>query len=272
MNRSRVSVLTKPAECICVSAMAPAIQSLGEADFPRLFGETLASIIPVNLFSIFRLDERHCLHFVSAGGQLGDDQEYAQVASARYAGGYWKYDPMMRKVLEGDLHVETMIRTQAWDAIPPSEYRAFCYERSRVQERVLICRRVGSEIVLVGLYHTQNDRPFSAMEFDKLEANAPVLTSIAWKHAKLVSSQASAYLHPCEDVIAKRLAGAKNKLSTREIEVCSGILIGRSTKEIARVIGIMPSSVVTFRKRAFLKLNITTRQDLVRYYERTLDS
>ncbi len=271
MDASCISVISKTAECSSASAMAPAIQGLGEADFPHLFGETLASIVPVNLFSIFRLD-RERLHFVSAGGQLGDDPDFAQVASTRYAGGYWKLDPIIRKVLEDDTHAEIMIRTQSWDAIPPSEYRAFCYERSHVQERVLICRHMGSEIVLIGLYHTQGERPFSATEFDRLEANAHVLTTIAWKHAKLVSIHSGAYLHPCEDVIAKRLAATKNKLSTREIEVCAGILIGRSTKETARVIGIMPSSVVTFRKRAFLKLNIATRQDLVRFYERTLNS
>ncbi len=254
-----------------LKAFVPAIEALGDAEFPEIFGRTLASIVPVNLFSVFRLDERQSIRFMFAGGQLEGDREFAQIASARYAEGYWKIDPMMRSVLTDGAPGMT-IRAQTWDAIPPSEYRTFCYERVNVHERVLICRRIASEIVMVGLYRTHVERPFRPSHFHKLEAGAEVLTTMAWKHAKVMSGFSNRGLHPGEESIAQQLAATNKQLSSREIEVCTGLLLGRSTKEIARTIGIMPSSIVTFRKRAFLKLNIATRQDLVRLYERSLNA
>jgi LuxR family transcriptional regulator, activator of tox operons len=135
---------------------------------------------------------------------------------------------------------------------------------------VLICRRMASEIVMVGLYRTHVERPFRPSHFQKLEAGAEALTTMAWKHAKVMSNYNNRGLHPGDESVAEQLAAANKQLSSREVEVCTGLLLGRSTKEIARAIGIMPSSIVTFRKRAFLKLNIATRQDLVRLYERSL--
>jgi DNA-binding CsgD family transcriptional regulator len=252
-----------------LTALVPALEAIGEGEFPEIFGQTLASIVPVSLFSVFRLDERQSIQFMFAGGQVGGDREFAKIASARYADGYWKIDPMMRSVLTDDAP-ETTIRAQTWDAIPPSEYRTFCYERVNVHERVLLCRRMASEIVMVGLYRTHVERPFRASHLQKLEAGADVLTTMAWKHARIVMNYNNRCLHPGDESVAEQLAAANKQLSSREVKVCTGLLLGRSTKEIARAIGIMPSSIVTFRKRAFLKLNIATRQDLVRLYERSL--
>jgi DNA-binding CsgD family transcriptional regulator len=51
-------------------------------------------------------------------------------------------------------------------------------------------------------------------------------------------------------------------LSPREREVCLGILAGRKTEAIAGEMGVAPSSVVTFRRRAYAKLGITSRSAL----------
>ncbi|WP_137699359.1 helix-turn-helix transcriptional regulator [Marimonas lutisalis] len=51
-------------------------------------------------------------------------------------------------------------------------------------------------------------------------------------------------------------------LSDREQAVCLGILSGRKTEAIAADLGVAPSSVVTYRKRAYGKLGITSRAGL----------
>jgi DNA-binding CsgD family transcriptional regulator len=249
----------------------PIVETLGEEEFPKAFGGALNAMLPVNLFSVFRLDEQQRIRYMFAGGQLQGDSEFARIASSRYAEGYWKLDPVMRAVL-ADRDWNTTIRAQAWDAIPPSEYRTFCYERVHVYERLLVCRRVDAEIVMIGLYRTNAEQPFHPECMQKLEAGAALLTTIAWKHARIVSNFNNRCLKPSDDVVAHQLAVTNTQLSSREIDVCTGLLLGRSIKEIARALDIMPSSTVTFRKRAFLKLGISTRQELVRLYERSLDA
>lgn len=48
-------------------------------------------------------------------------------------------------------------------------------------------------------------------------------------------------------------------LSERERAVCQGILVGRKAELIAADLGIAPSSVVTYRRRAYDKLGISSR-------------
>ncbi|MDE2199499.1 MAG: helix-turn-helix transcriptional regulator [Rhodospirillales bacterium] len=51
-------------------------------------------------------------------------------------------------------------------------------------------------------------------------------------------------------------------LSERERQVCAGILAGRKTEAIAGQCGIAPNSVVTYRRRAYVKLGISSRAGL----------
>ncbi|MGD9862333.1 MAG: LuxR C-terminal-related transcriptional regulator [Pseudodonghicola sp.] len=48
-------------------------------------------------------------------------------------------------------------------------------------------------------------------------------------------------------------------LSERERAVCLGILAGRKAEQIAADLGVAPSSVVTYRRRAYEKLGIASR-------------
>ncbi len=51
-------------------------------------------------------------------------------------------------------------------------------------------------------------------------------------------------------------------LSDREREVCEGILSGKKAERIAADMDVAPSTVVTYRKRAYEKLGISSRTSL----------
>lgn len=51
-------------------------------------------------------------------------------------------------------------------------------------------------------------------------------------------------------------------LSDREQAVCLGILSGQKSEAIAADLGVAPSSVITYRKRAYGKLGVTSRAGL----------
>lgn len=51
-------------------------------------------------------------------------------------------------------------------------------------------------------------------------------------------------------------------LSERERQVCVGMLAGKKAELIAEEIGVGPSSVVTYRQRAYQKLGISSRGQL----------
>jgi DNA-binding CsgD family transcriptional regulator len=55
------------------------------------------------------------------------------------------------------------------------------------------------------------------------------------------------------------------RLSPRERQVLKLVVEGRTSKEIARVIGIKPSSIDTYRSRIMAKLEINDIPSLVRF-------
>jgi DNA-binding CsgD family transcriptional regulator len=55
-----------------------------------------------------------------------------------------------------------------------------------------------------------------------------------------------------------------SRLTARECEVCARIVYGMSMKEIARDLNISAESGITYRKRAYLRLRVTSRSELLR--------
>ncbi|NLW05604.1 MAG: helix-turn-helix transcriptional regulator, partial [Pseudomonadaceae bacterium] len=51
-------------------------------------------------------------------------------------------------------------------------------------------------------------------------------------------------------------------LSERERQVCAAVLQGKKSETIAYELEVAPSSVVTYRKRAYDKLGISSRAQL----------
>lgn len=58
--------------------------------------------------------------------------------------------------------------------------------------------------------------------------------------------------------------GALGRLSAREREVLKLVVLGKTSKEIAAMIGVKPASVHTYRSRVMAKLEIGNVAALVR--------
>ncbi len=51
-------------------------------------------------------------------------------------------------------------------------------------------------------------------------------------------------------------------LSPRELQICEGIVLGKSSTAISLELGIAQSTVDTYRRRAYVKLNISSQNEL----------
>jgi len=63
----------------------------------------------------------------------------------------------------------------------------------------------------------------------------------------------------------QKQAEALKKLSDRERQVLILVVEGRTSKEIARAVGVKPSTVDTYRSRIMTKLEISDLPSLVRF-------
>jgi DNA-binding CsgD family transcriptional regulator len=78
---------------------------------------------------------------------------------------------------------------------------------------------------------------------------------------------ASTHTQPKEDgleVYRRRLVALDCGLTSRELDVCARSLLGMTAEGIALDLNIKPSSVITYRKRAYERLHISSRYELFR--------
>ncbi len=255
-------------DCVAaVSGYAKTIGALGQPGFAETFLACVADDVAVDLCSAFALDRSGAPSFLFAAARIPENSRFAQAASTVYAQGYWRADPAMAGLPRGSGCRAAGLVCQRWDTIPLGEYRTVCYENPGVVERVWIRGNGDAGLTLVGLYRTRVQGYFSPDELGRLARTADLLTAIAAKHGSLTRHTQPPRLAPDRTAVAQHLARLDPRLSLRETAVCAALLCGQSAKETATSLGIEPSSVVTYRKRAFLKLGVSSQFELARRYE-----
>jgi DNA-binding NarL/FixJ family response regulator len=65
-------------------------------------------------------------------------------------------------------------------------------------------------------------------------------------------------------VLDEILTSPLDQLSPREIQVLKLVVEGRTSKEIARLLGVLPTTIDTYRSRIMAKLDVSDVPTLVR--------
>jgi DNA-binding CsgD family transcriptional regulator len=162
--------------------------------------------------------------------------------AALYLDGWYKHDPLLPELLATHSGKVTLRRLSEISAEMDNDYRQkfFCVP-GLLAKTTLLCV-CGDLRLFVSLYQTGGPtaQPDSAL--------AILAGRLALLHFE---RQAQSDTPAVLDV-----------LSHRERTVCLGILAGQKAELIAAEIGVAPSTVVTYRKRSYSKLGISSRASL----------
>ncbi|SMC87349.1 helix-turn-helix transcriptional regulator [Rhizobium sp. RU36D] len=250
-----------------VAAMAVLTDALGEPDFPDRYFLTMRLLAKADLCSAFKVEEDGTLSYLFARGDHAGIPGFAERASLDYARRYWQRDLATRQLLQAT-HPPGRVQVlrQAWNGIRDPEYRRDCYERADVLERLTLYHQ-GDPRIVAGLYRVRESGPFPLPAVERIEALAPLIMAILAKHLRLVNARQPVPLHPPLRQIADRLLQSGYALSAREAEVSAGLLLGRTHREISERIGLAPSSIVTYRQRAYRKLGVRDQRGLEAIYQ-----
>ncbi|MCU0956506.1 MAG: LuxR C-terminal-related transcriptional regulator [Hydrogenophaga sp.] len=136
---------------------------------------------------------------------------------------------------------------------PDAGWRSDIYERERLTDRfTLVHAPVPGQAHAIHLYRDDRLGPLQADEIDRLLALSPLLCQ-----ALALGWRAQSHRQDRESGVAgqvERLARLAPTLSPRERDVCARIAQGMTVDGIAADLDVAPSTVVTLRKRAYLKL------------------
>ncbi|MDR3097968.1 MAG: LuxR C-terminal-related transcriptional regulator [Paraburkholderia sp.] len=138
-------------------------------------------------------------------------------------------------------------------------YRHACYATPNVSDRLSLLLQPAADIWLaINLYRGRDAGNFQPAEVEQVESLAPLIGEAA-KHHYALRGQSQMGI---PQMMLARLRGLCPTLSKRELDVLRGVLEGKSAAEIAECMGVKPSSAVTYQKRAYQRLGISSQRQL----------
>ncbi len=233
------------------------IDAVGRADFaPRLF-ELVHGAAACEHVSVFAFEGSQPPRTVLAEN-TGDTRLASSVAE-KYVARYWRLDPANRVAARAGQPAGSWgLRISAND-ITDSIYRGHCYTGVGLSHRLSISQSRNGMNYRLNVY-CRRTRPFSEGVMHRIFGSADLLMALVRRH--------DAQGHGVEPAITvsnfqERLKDAGPKLSKRELEVTALIAKGLSSHGIALELGVSINTVLTYRKRAYTRLNISTQNELM---------
>lgn len=246
-------------------ALASAIEALGTPAFQAALTRSLNAIVPVD----------HCVVFTFAPGdgpghlftQSKMPPEHAESLARDYVERFHGADPNRARILADDArHDDAPIRlVPHMDA--PADYRDHFFDRTGLVDKASTIGRAGDARVYCNFYRMRESGPYSDADWQRLEAILPVATALIGTHYRLWRDTGAPDASPAtapsliHSVIGRQLPPF-DRLTRRERDICERILLGYSTVGIGLDLDIAPSSVTTYRRRAYEKLGISTQNQL----------
>lgn len=246
-------------------ALADLVAAIGSPAFPNALLDALRTLAGVELCSVFLRDRGEHVELIFAHGELPGVPGFPLRASHAYARSYWRSDRQLARLVQAPPGVPVVIRRRACDIADPA-YRAVCYDRAGVAERVSILSP-GRPCFAVNGYRTSGSSPFSAQDVERLELHAGLLIAALRQHLRV--EQACGPVGN-ETALAGRLATLDYGLSAREAEIVAALMLGETQEGIAAAKRLSATTVITYRRRAYGKLGVANRRDLMALHRRLM--
>jgi DNA-binding CsgD family transcriptional regulator len=182
---------------------------------------------------------------------------YLRTVADVYAQRFHAFDGIQPILTAPDATLPVLHRQSSRD-IGHATYRQVCYARPGVSERLaLLVPQPGNVWLTVNFYSGALSGGFQSGEIARIQTIAPLVAHAVAQHWTLSRRDAA------DDApVNERLMKLCPELSRREREVLYGVLSGRATPEIAEQLGVQPSSVISYQKRAYRRLGVSGQRQL----------
>lgn len=228
-----------------------AVLAIGHPDFPNILIDTLrrqAGVGHCMVFALRRAGAATCLldaGNIPIGGDLG----------AAYAGQFHQSDPNRDALFEGEGSAPIMLPAFA-PRMYGARYRKIFFRDSGIVDKCATAIWTGDTCFYVNFYRIAAQGRFSDAQHHRLVAIAPAIAASVARHFQEKATPEQSL--PKLFATRAPLAG----LTRREQEVCRHILAGFSSEAISQGLGISLHSTLTYRKRAYQRLGISSQSEL----------
>lgn len=242
---------------------ASLVGAIGTESFPACFLKAMQALAGVELCSVFLHEKDSSVRLLFADGGQADLSDFSARASLDYARTYWRSDHQITHLSRCARAAPVVVRKYASDISDPA-YRNACYDKAGIVERISIFYP-GPPVLIANGYRTRCRPPFTPNEMQRLEHYAGLMMAAVERHQRL-GTPSGHMLNETE--LVQSLMALHCGLSAREAEISAAMMLGETQEEIAIRKHLSHGSVVTYRRRAYGKLGVANRRDLVRLHRR----
>ena len=247
----------------CVDQLPTLIGLTGSRHFlSSLMGATTRSVGLVDVCSLSYYDDAiRPVGFATASCSM---EEMSRRSAERYVSDFGLHDPLCQSLQAFNPSRDPTIFHLAAEDILHSAYREMNYTRTKTVERTSIVFRQDRAWFTINFYTKEKSGRFAPSERAALAELAPVISSLVLKHVSLTGLSTICAPESPQQRIMRRLTDRTKNLSEREREICSLIVLGHTSAAIGLILDLSPNTVLTYRKRAYTKLNIGSQNELFR--------
>ena len=237
------------------------ISSLGGGGFESELLTTLNKLFRVDMYAVFPVDRDERLRGIMASSRPTTD--LARDLACRFFSKYWQGDFAILGARKSSLGGGPRHWRTPWNDIPSEEVKQDLYCRVGIMEKMSTRLSLSSGRIIWSVY--RRDEFFSQDEFDLFRETSDVISAAIAKHLQLAELslpiECSGYVGRSN--LLSSIERRAPRLSGREWEVCEGIARGKTTNTIAHELGIKFTSVLTYKKRIYEKLGVSTQRELL---------
>jgi len=247
---------------------AEAVLAIGRPAFPQVLISNLRRVADVDhcmVFSFAETGAARCLLDLGAipiGSELGE----------AYAGHFHWSDPNREVMFAAPARHAPIVLPVFAGRLYSRRYRKVFFEESGIVDKFATAIWVDGTCFYLNFYRIAASGGFSRPQRDRLRRFAPAISAAVARHFEAAAP--SPPLHPAGlpfglpaglpsglgDVFAASPALAA--LTAREREVCLRILSGQSSEAISADLDISIHSTLTYRRRAYQRLRISSQNEL----------
>jgi DNA-binding CsgD family transcriptional regulator len=190
------------------------------------------------------------------------DEGTARSLTRDYVAQHHVLDPNYNDLVRAGRSRQILVRRHDPARLKPGNYVRRFYTTVGIIDKLSYLWRRSDAAYYVNCYRTHRSGPFSRAEVTGLTEVAKLVASTVRMHGGHKRIESAFESRDSGDLLLRLVGLLGERLTSREQEVLTRILMGIGTEGIAIDLGIMPSSVITFRRRAYGKLGITTQAEL----------
>jgi DNA-binding CsgD family transcriptional regulator len=238
---------------------------IGSTEFESCMLKLLNKVTPIDHCVVFTYGESGAGHLFTHGRmQVGEARKLAD----DYVRYFHEQDPNFQKISNtGDDCEDDLIQLNTNPA-DDTAYRNHFFDRHDLIDKASTIGKVEDDSVYCNFYRMGRSGAYSEKDWRLLESILPLVTALISTHYRMLQlspvgkQQAHTKARSLVHNIISKNAPPFSILTPRERQVCERILLGYTSVGIGLDLSIAQSSVVTYRRRAYEKLGISTQNEL----------